>query len=57
MRSLQDVYADTNDIDNSTLYSLFVGTEPLSFKVAMENEKWRLAMNEEIKAIHKNDTC
>ena len=56
MRSLQDIYAETNEITDSTLYCLFSDSEPINFEEATQDKKWRLAMNEEMKAIQKNGT-
>lgn len=56
MRRLQDIYDETNEITDCALYCLFTDSEPINFKEATQDEKWRLAMNEEMKAIQKNDT-
>ena len=56
MRSLQDIYAETNEITDSALYCLFADSEPINFEEATHDKKWRLAMNEEMKAIQKNGT-
>uniref|UniRef100_A0A2N9GX95 Uncharacterized protein n=1 Tax=Fagus sylvatica TaxID=28930 RepID=A0A2N9GX95_FAGSY len=55
-RSLQDLYESTENIDDITLFCLFADCEPTGFKEAVQDKKWRNAMNEEIKAIKKNDT-
>ncbi|KAJ4700820.1 Retrovirus-related Pol polyprotein from transposon TNT 1-94 [Melia azedarach] len=55
-RSFQDLYEVTERLDNLTLFCLFAECEPMSFGEAIQDEKWRNAMDEEIKAIVKNDT-
>ncbi|KAI4357118.1 hypothetical protein L6164_001086 [Bauhinia variegata] len=55
-RSLRDLYDSTDMINNSSLLCLFADTEPLHFKEATQEEKWRFEMDEEIQAIQKNDT-
>ncbi|KAH9687903.1 hypothetical protein KPL70_014941 [Citrus sinensis] len=55
-RSLQDLYEATERHDNLTLFCLFADCEPVNFQEATLDEKWRTAMDEEIKAIVKNDT-
>ncbi|KAH9672319.1 hypothetical protein KPL70_017676 [Citrus sinensis] len=55
-RSLQDLYEVTERRDNLTLFCLFADCEPVNFQEATLDEKWRIAMDEEIKAIVKNDT-
>ena len=52
-RSLQDLYEVTERHDNLTLFCLFA---ILHFQEAALDEKWRIAMDKEIKAIVKNDT-
>ncbi|KAH9735669.1 hypothetical protein KPL71_017818 [Citrus sinensis] len=54
--SLQDLYEVTERHDNLTLFCLFADCEPVNFQEAALDEKWRIAMDEEIKAIVKNDT-
>ncbi|KAJ4719135.1 Retrovirus-related Pol polyprotein from transposon TNT 1-94 [Melia azedarach] len=56
MESFQDLYEVTERLDNLTLFCLFAECEPMSFGEAIQDEKWRNAMDEEIKAIVKNDT-
>ena len=56
MRSLQDLYDSTEIIDGLTFFCLFADCEPTRFEEAMPDKKWRDAMDEEIKAIKKNDT-
>ncbi|KAH9670907.1 hypothetical protein KPL70_017154 [Citrus sinensis] len=55
-RSLQDLYEVTERHDNLTLFCLFADCEPINFQDAALDEKWRIAMDKEIKAIVKNDT-
>ncbi|KAH9697084.1 hypothetical protein KPL71_023464 [Citrus sinensis] len=55
-RSLQDLYEVTERHDNLTLFCLFADCEPVNFQEAALDKKWRIAMDEEIKAIVKNDT-
>ncbi|KAG6395499.1 hypothetical protein SASPL_146144 [Salvia splendens] len=55
-RSLDGVYDDTERLEDLTLFCLFADCEPVSFKEATTSENWRVAMDEEIKAIEKNDT-
>ncbi|KAH9669728.1 hypothetical protein KPL70_021911 [Citrus sinensis] len=54
--SLQDLYEITEKHDNLTLFCLFANCEPVNFQEVALDEKWRIAMEEEIKAIVKNDT-
>ncbi|KAH9670830.1 hypothetical protein KPL70_017126 [Citrus sinensis] len=54
--SLQDLYEVTERHDNLTLFCLFADCKPVNFQEAALDEKWRIAMDEEIKAIVKNDT-
>ncbi|KAL0549913.1 hypothetical protein IC582_014408 [Cucumis melo] len=60
MRSLRDIYDETEELsqsfNNLTLFCLFGDNEPLNFEEASQNDKWKIAMDEEIKAIKKNDT-
>lgn len=55
-RRIEDLLNETERIDNPTFLCLFVDTEPLDFNEAFEDEKWRNAMDEELRAIEKNDT-
>ena len=55
-RNLQDLYEVTERQDNLTLFCLFADCEPVSFQEAVQEKKWRDAMDEEINAIEKNDT-
>lgn len=57
MRSLQELYEVTKNLsDDLTLYCHFVNGEPIVFKEAVKDVKWRIVMDEEIKSIEKNDT-
>jgi hypothetical protein len=54
MRSLQELYEITENLnDDLTFYCHFVNCEPIGFEEAVKDEKWRNAMDEEIKAIVK----
>ena len=57
IRSLEDLYEVTDRLENLTLFYLFADCEPVNFQEAIQDEKWRNAMDDEIKAIKKNDTC
>jgi len=57
MRSLDDLYKVTNPInDDVTLYYHFATCDPIMFEEAINNERWRIVMDEEIASIEKNDT-
>ncbi|CAL9218311.1 unnamed protein product, partial [Arabidopsis halleri] len=56
LRSLQELYEVTENQDNLTLFCLFAECEPMHFQEAIEKKTWKNAMDEEIKAIQKNDT-
>jgi hypothetical protein len=57
MRSLQELYEVTEKLnDDLTLYCQFADCEPIGFKEVVKDEKWKNAMDEEIKAIEKNNT-
>ena len=56
MRSLQDLYDSKETTDGVTLFCLFADREPTGFEEAVREKKWRDAMDEEIKAVKKNDT-
>jgi Reverse transcriptase (RNA-dependent DNA polymerase) len=53
MRSLQDLYDSTNEVH---LVCLLADAENISFEEAVRDKKWQTAMNEEIKAIDRNNT-
>ena len=52
-RSIQDLYEVTTLLN---LIYLFANEEIIFFEDAIKDEKWRKAMNEEIKTIEKNET-
>lgn len=54
-RSLRDFYEETVRLDNLNLLCLFADCEPASYEKVAQDKKWRDAMDEEIKAIKKND--
>ncbi|XP_022863396.1 uncharacterized protein LOC111383514 [Olea europaea var. sylvestris] len=56
IRNFAEIYEETKIVDNPSLFCLFVDTKPLNFEEAMEDKKWRHAMDEEIRAIKKNNT-
>ena len=51
------IYDKTNEVIESfkdpTLFCLF---EPIGFEEAIQDKRWKYAMDEEIKSIQKNDT-
>ena len=53
MRSIQDLYDSTEITDDVTLFCLFADCEPTGFEEAVQEKKWRNAMDEEIKAIRR----
>lgn len=55
-RSLQDLYEITERLDNLILFCLFADYEPVNFYEAVQDEKWKVVMDEEIKTIMKNNT-
>ena len=52
MGSLRDLYDSTNDVH---LVCLLADAENISFEEAVRDTKWQTAMDEEIKAIHRNN--
>ena len=56
MRSLEELYEVSENQNDLTLFCLFADCEPIDFEEAVQNRKWRNAMDEEIQAIKKNDT-
>jgi len=57
MRILNDLYKITNPIDNDViLYCHLATCDPIVFEEAIKDVKWRIAMDEEITSIEKNDT-
>ena len=53
MRSLRYLYDSTNEVH---LVCLLVDTENISFEETVQDKKWQTAMDEKIKAIHRNNT-
>lgn len=53
MRSLWEIYAESNEINDFVIYCLFAHLEPLTFEVAIKNEQRRLAIDEEINAFKR----
>nr|KYP73058.1 Retrovirus-related Pol polyprotein from transposon TNT 1-94 [Cajanus cajan] len=53
MRSLQEIYDTTNEVH---VVCLLADSEDLSFEKAVQDEKWRTAMDEEFGAIERNKT-
>ena len=51
-RSLQDIYNSTNEVH---VVCFLANSEDLSFEEAVQEEKWQRAMNEEIRAIERNN--
>ena len=56
IRSLEDLYEVTDRLKNLNLFCLFADCEPVNFQEAAQDGKWINAMDDEIKAIEKNDT-
>lgn len=58
-RSLQDLYDCTEQVslqDDVFYFAFFIGEDLVCFNEACREEKWKRAMEEEIKAIEKNQT-
>ena len=55
-KSLQELYDVTENQENLILFCLFADCEPMNFQEVVGNKNWKDAMDEEIKAIKKNDT-
>jgi len=55
-RRLEDLYEETGETDNITLFCLFADCEPMNFEEAAQDKKWRDALDEEIRFIEKNNT-
>ena len=53
IRSLHDLYDSTNEVH---LVCLLADAENISFEEAVRDKKWQTAMDEEIKAIDRNNT-
>ncbi|KAL0451614.1 UNVERIFIED_CONTAM: Retrovirus-related Pol polyprotein from transposon TNT 1-94 [Sesamum latifolium] len=56
LRELYDVTEEVTNLSGFTQFCLFAETEPVDFNDAARDEKWRNAMDEEIKAIENNDS-
>ena len=57
MKSLDDLYEVTNHIDNDVaLYFHLAIYDSIVFEEAIKDGKLRMAMNEEIASIEKNNT-
>jgi hypothetical protein len=55
MRSLREIYEQT-EYEETNIFFLYAYHEPLTFQEVVEEDCWRFAMEEEIRAIQKNDT-
>ncbi|KAM2365745.1 hypothetical protein ACFX1X_004521 [Malus domestica] len=55
-RSLRDLYEVAERLDNPKFFCVFADCELVDFQEAVQDTKCRKAMDEEIKAIQKNDT-
>ncbi|KAK4428458.1 Retrovirus-related Pol polyprotein from transposon TNT 1-94 [Sesamum alatum] len=55
-RELYHVTEEVTNLSSFTQFCLFVKTEPVNFDDAARDEKWRNALDEEIKVIQKNDS-
>ena len=53
MRSLQDLYESTSEVH---LVCLLADAENITLEEAVRDKKWKTAMDEEIRAIEKNET-
>ncbi|KAL0543593.1 hypothetical protein IC582_018693 [Cucumis melo] len=58
MRSIQENYNTTNQIndDHFANFALFAGVDLVTFDEAIQYEKWKIAMDQEIDAIRRNET-
>ncbi|KAG6401289.1 hypothetical protein SASPL_138141 [Salvia splendens] len=61
MRNLNDIYEATEEIDevveeNVNLVCFHMNADPIAYADAAQDRKWKIAMDEEINAIEKNDT-
>jgi hypothetical protein len=52
-RNLREIYGATSELH---LVCLLADTDDITFEQAVKDEKWQAAMQEEMKAIEKNDT-
>ena len=55
-RNLREIYEVSENQDNLTLFCLFADCEPMNFHEAVRDKNWKDAMDEEIKAVEKNNT-
>ena len=55
-RNLINIYEETEVVDTPSLFCFFADIEPLNFEEAVQDAKWRDAMEQEIQAIQKNGT-
>jgi len=55
MRSLGEIYEQTEEDEETNLFCLYTDHEPLTSQEAKEEDCWRSAMKEEMHAIQKND--
>ena len=55
-RTLSELYEVMKNENNLTLFYLFFDCEPVGFEEAVQDRRWKEAMDEEIKAIKKNST-
>jgi len=55
IKSLDDLYEVTNHIDDITLYFHLATCDTIVFEEAIKDAKWRIAIDEEIASIEKND--
>lgn len=46
----------SSSVDENANFALFVDSDPITYTEAVKEEKWREAMNNEIKSIEKNQT-
>ena len=54
IRSLRDLYEVTERHDNLILFCLYADYKPVNFQETALDEKWRIAMDEEIKAYYSS---
>ncbi|KAA0032243.1 integrase [Cucumis melo var. makuwa] len=58
IRSIQETYNATNRINDGHFanFALFVGVYLVTFDEAIQDEKWKIAIDQEIDAIRRNET-
>lgn len=56
MRSLNEIYGETEEVENTTLFCLMADSTPMHFEDAVQDKNWRQAMDEEMNSIRKNNT-